>query len=537
MSTANDFCVPGSGRVSDPLGTVLGMSSAATLPPTGSNGPEVARCLRQLREATERLSTLLGPQTLPCLDTDQVAEATVELHGITQRLRAGTWAGLARVADSGWVQQQQYVSAGMWWQDTTRLGKDEARTQVRLARRLARHYARTGAAWSGGRIHEDHVRIITGGIDAILHRYVRVLRRDGQDLPAGQLDALLEAKRHELESVLLALAEKWGPEALRVTLARARIMVDPDGASDEQMRRELEACLKIEAVGDMAVLTGQLSLELADKLRLILDHYRTLAHHRSTAPQASTDADADADGDADRADGVDGADGNGNTTPADDQEEPELDPVTGDPIIVSNARKDAAALEDWINATLDAGLGTKPVTERPHLDIVITAQDLLDGTGPAILSRTNTPVPAATAQRCACDAIVRVVITDGIYRDSRTGEVLDPVIAGLHLSAAGLLGYGRAHRIVPTKLRRALAFRDRGCAFPGCHRPPAHTEAHHILPWQHGGETCLANTVLLCSRHHHYVHEGGWRITLRAGMGTNQSGCWLFTPPDRMARL
>ena len=500
------------------------MSSAPTLPPTGPTGPEVARCLRQLREVSEQLSGLLGSESLPGLDTEQVAEVTVELYGLTQRLRAGTWAGLARVADSGWVQQQRYVSAGMWWQDTTRLGKDEARTQVRLARRLARHYARTGVAWSGGRIHEDHVRVITGGIDAILGRYVRALRRDGQDLPAGQLDALLAAKRQELESVLLALAERWGPEALRVTLARARIMVDPDGASDEQMRRELEACIKIEQVGDLAVLTGQLSLELADKLRLILDHYRTLAHHRGTAPETGADAD-------------DGAHGNDRVPPVDDRQEPELDPVTGDPVIVSNARKDAAALEDWINSTLDAGLGTKPVTERPHLDVVVTVDDLLNGTGPAILSRTNTPVPAATAQRCACDAIVRVVITDGIYRDSRTGQVLDPVIAGLHLSAAGLLDYGRAHRIVPTQLRRALAFRDRGCAFPGCHRPPAHTEAHHILPWQHGGETCLANTVLLCSRHHHHVHEGGWRITLRPGMGTNQSGCWVFTPPDRTARL
>lgn len=275
-------------EVSDPLSTFVGMSSAPTLPPTGPTEPRVAAAMGRLREAAEELSSLFDPDTLPMLDTGQVAEVTIELHGITQRLRAGTWAGLARVADSGWVHEQQFLNAGMWWQDTTRLGKDEARTQVRLARRLARHYQRTASAWTGGRIHEDHVRVITGGIDAILARYVRALRRDRHDLPTAKLDALLASKRHELETVLLALAEKWGPEALRVTLARARILVDPDGASDEQMRRELEACLKIEQVGDLAVLTGQLSLELAEKLRLILDHYRTLAHHRGDTSDAST---------------------------------------------------------------------------------------------------------------------------------------------------------------------------------------------------------------------------------------------------------
>ena len=284
--------------MSDPPGTFVGMSSAPSLPPTGPAGPELAGCMRQLREVSERLTVLLGPETLPTLESGQVAEVTTELHALTQRLTAGMWAGLARVADSGWVQQQLFLNAGVWWQETTKLGKDESRTQVRLARRLARHYARTADAWRGGRIHEDHVRIIAGGIDAILARYVRALRReraaDGRDLSTGELDALIAAKRHELESVLLALAVTWGPEALRVTLARARVLVDPDGASDEQMRRELEACLKIEQVGDLAVLTAQLSIELAEKLRLVLDHHRMVVYRRGSKPAGQSDRGGDA---------------------------------------------------------------------------------------------------------------------------------------------------------------------------------------------------------------------------------------------------
>jgi predicted restriction endonuclease len=30
--------------------------------------------------------------------------------------------------------------------------------------------------------------------------------------------------------------------------------------------------------------------------------------------------------------------------------------------------------------------------------------------------------------------------------------------------------------------------------------------------WIHGGRTDLDNCVLLCNRHHHMVHEGGWQM-------------------------
>ncbi|MEP6482771.1 MAG: HNH endonuclease signature motif containing protein [Rhodoglobus sp.] len=40
--------------------------------------------------------------------------------------------------------------------------------------------------------------------------------------------------------------------------------------------------------------------------------------------------------------------------------------------------------------------------------------------------------------------------------------------------------------------------RDGGCRFPGCDRPPSWCEAHHIVPWSHGGRTDLADGLLLC---------------------------------------
>jgi hypothetical protein len=66
--------------------------------------------------------------------------------------------------------------------------------------------------------------------------------------------------------------------------------------------------------------------------------------------------------------------------------------------------------------------------------------------------------------------------------------------------------------------------RDRGCAFPGC----THTRflhGHHIEHWLHGGETSLQNLQMLCTFHHHLVHEGGWTVTAGA------EGAFAFRSP------
>jgi hypothetical protein len=74
------------------------------------------------------------------------------------------------------------------------------------------------------------------------------------------------------------------------------------------------------------------------------------------------------------------------------------------------------------------------------------------------------------------------------------------------------LEVGRTSRVVSPAQRAALVVRDGGCAFPGCQRPPAWCEAHHLRHWLHSGPTDLANLALLCRAHHRAVHEGGWRL-------------------------
>ena len=104
-------------------------------------------------------------------------------------------------------------------------------------------------------------------------------------------------------------------------------------------------------------------------------------------------------------------------------------------------------------------------------------------------------IPADLAQRLACDASVwRIVL------DPATGLPLD---------------VGRAHRLVPPWIRRALHARDRGCRWPGCQAQTDWCDAHHHdKPWYLGGQTNVDELMLLCRWHQVRVHEGQWRIQL-----------------------
>ncbi len=70
--------------------------------------------------------------------------------------------------------------------------------------------------------------------------------------------------------------------------------------------------------------------------------------------------------------------------------------------------------------------------------------------------------------------------------------------------------------------------RDKGCVFPGCTHK-RFVDAHHIQHWSAGGETSLDNLLLLCTRHHRLVHEGGFAIA------KDYLDHWYFRRPDGKA--
>ena len=114
------------------------------------------------------------------------------------------------------------------------------------------------------------------------------------------------------------------------------------------------------------------------------------------------------------------------------------------------------------------------------------------------------PVTADTIRKIACDADIIPVVLGG------KGQVLD---------------IGRASRVFPPHIRKAITARDQGCAFPQCTIPAPWCEAHHITYWSRGGTTGTGNGTLLCSHHHHVIHKEHWNIQMRTGIP------WFIPPP------
>ena len=85
---------------------------------------------------------------------------------------------------------------------------------------------------------------------------------------------------------------------------------------------------------------------------------------------------------------------------------------------------------------------------------------------------------------------------------------------------------GRIRRLMSEPARQALIARDRHCRFPGCDRPVHWCDAHHIIHWQHGGNTDAANCILLCRHHHTLIHQEGFSVE-----GTGHKP--IFRRPDR----
>jgi hypothetical protein len=162
---------------------------------------------------------------------------------------------------------------------------------------------------------------------------------------------------------------------------------------------------------------------------------------------------------------------------------------------------------DAFSDAIDLALNTPDLPmqagERAHVMIAVSLQDLKSGIGRAILGDTGT-MSAAEARIHACDCKLIPAVLGG------KSEPLD---------------LGRQRRLVPPGIRRALYLRDRGCAFPGCHRPPRHCQGHHIRHWADGGPTDLGNLVLMCAHHHRLLHRSGWQVRIAA------DGLPEFLPP------
>ncbi|MFO7960886.1 MAG: DUF222 domain-containing protein [Nitriliruptoraceae bacterium] len=182
----------------------------------------------------------------------------------------------------------------------------------------------------------------------------------------------------------------------------------------------------------------------------------------------------------------------------------------------SPAQRTADAIADLVRTATQGGRAPSSGGLLPQLNVVVPLE-ALDPDGAAVGELAHGGVlSTAGLERLLCDAKVRRFVTRG---DS---EVLDAGRSRQHWSVAQ---------------RQALRVRDGGCRGPGCDRPVAWTHAHHVVPWSKDGPTSVDNGLLLCSFHHHQVHEGGWTVTLdtttAAAVFRSPSGRKVTTQPHR----
>src|SRR3954454_15372685 len=162
------------------------------------------------------------------------------------------------------------------------------------------------------------------------------------------------------------------------------------------------------------------------------------------------------------------------------------DDAPGDPL----ERQDFLAAEALLAITegKTAGSGVADVTvlidERTFLDGHRHCGSVID----AGLGRFGVPVEAVRRWACIGKVTPVIVAADGVR-----------------------LYLGRETRLANRAQRRALRVMYRTCAL--CDTPFEHTQAHQVTYYGlEQGLTDIDNLIPLCSRHHHLVHEGGWKL-------------------------
>jgi 5-methylcytosine-specific restriction protein A len=189
-------------------------------------------------------------------------------------------------------------------------------------------------------------------------------------------------------------------------------------------------------------------------------------------------------------------------------------PLTGDDDRSAGERQ-AEALADvcgYVLGHAPSSMVPECGGHRPHVNVLVRLEDLENRARAACLDFGGTLSPESLRMLC-CDAAVVPIVMDG------AGQPLD---------------VGRATRTIPDGLRRAVAARDRGCAHPGCDRPPSWCECHHIVPWECGGETKLSNLAMLCRVHHRQIHSTEWICRIRDGLPEFIPPAWI--DPERRPR-
>ncbi|WP_034264660.1 HNH endonuclease signature motif containing protein [Actinospica robiniae] len=156
-------------------------------------------------------------------------------------------------------------------------------------------------------------------------------------------------------------------------------------------------------------------------------------------------------------------------------------------------------------------------TEQLQAEALTRLAQTYTTTSPA--TRDHIPFTSQTLYYTPLNPTTDAGLTETVYGDLLPRTILPPPgTPGTHLieydedgQPVRLDGQPLDHnpeaRLADPAQRTALAWRDRTCTHPGCHRPPTYAlHAHHRTPHSLRGPTTLRNLTLLCAAHHTLTH-------------------------------
>ncbi|ALG84449.1 HNH endonuclease signature motif containing protein [Gordonia phthalatica] len=377
---------------------------------------------------------------------------------------------------AGWIRLNQFLGFGL------RLGPGEVKRRTLAAAKVGRLsnlrgevldpvLPATAVALADGAVSAAHVLVITDVIRLIPDR-----------VPA---DIVADAEAH-----LADAARTLAPDQLRKVGHRLLAHLDPDGhLTDERDRqRNRELTLAHQDVRLMSKLTACLTPQVRAKLDLILTAWAAPGFNNPDDPDSLRGA-CDAPG---------------------------IDPAAREAAAQRDMRSPGQRNHDALEALLDFALTHHALGAPGKLSssLVITADltDLAAGAGIA-LTATGARLPVGALVDVAADTVPYLEVFAGATRE--------------------VLYLGRGKRFASKAQRLALFGRDRGCTAPGCDRPFAQTEAHHMPDWQHGGPTDIDHLGTACGGHNRAASTGRWDTTVLDAEAGDDAGRVGWKPADR----
>ncbi|WP_157000943.1 HNH endonuclease signature motif containing protein [Agromyces laixinhei] len=361
-----------------------------------------------------------------------------------------------------------------------KLGAAVRRTSTLLGIAMPPRFERVAAGFHTGELGIDSAVAITKALNAVLPHHAN-----------GDLDGV-RAAEHELVCAAISVAAAPGAEvAAPATATETRMqaavwaeVLDPDGAEPSHRQWAARGFEFLPARDGLVPVRGALLPEVAGIVRRVFDSITNFRHSAGFMPVCDHDEAGSAHT------------GSAHTGSAHTESVHAESEASGrkDPRTRAQRQHDAIATVFDIAARADElpTLGGA----SPTLVVTVLTDDFRAGHGVGHVDGIDEPISMrAVEQHASANGIQRVTL-------AANGQIV---------------GIGTTERRFNRAQRRALAVRDGGCIIPGCDTPAWATEAHHVIPWWHGGPTHTDNGVLLCWFHHRSIDSSGWRIRIVNG--------------------